>query len=993
MKRLRLRKLWEKRRADLLMVLIVALFFTLIFWRIIYLGEFFLAGDPLSYAYPLRTIASNMIRQGTLPLWTPLLLSGYPLLSMSPLGLGYPLTWGYLFIKGPWAEQIYILAPYLLAPAFTYAYARQVGRSRLASLFAGLSFGYGGLILSPIGLNGMLPNAMMWLPLVLIAIERARTRPFIPCLLLATAAYTMSVLTGLGQGFLYTGVLALAYGTFVFLFPKRLNEIPEDNLEEPDDWRKWRPLIVLSGLALVAQTKAWADWRRWRPLAVVLGAIVLASGVGGFQIMESLRAAESGLRGVLSYAQFTEGSFPFLFAFHSWLEPISSPSDVTLYVAPLSVGLSLAVIGLALRNPRREPLIFFWLVVAVVAWILVLGIYCPINQVVYLIPFINRFRVPSRHTFEWTFSMSILGAYGWDWISALIANRKQAISPWRQGFDRIGGLILLALCAVTGAGWWKSTDLTNQTAAQIPFLKGLNASYVEWKAAFALLTLAVIWQGWRITAPRWKSGFLLGALTLICFVEPFILITRWAVPVALPARRFDAVSPVTRFLQQYPPEQHRVFTQVNPFMETFANEPRIDPPNLTMLFGLQNINGYEPMIFKRYFIAMGNWDLNPTAIFGIPVPDLSIFDRKSHVLDLLNTSFVASYHSMNKDSEGLEEKEGIKFTPFDSTGDLPSGATMAMAGNKTEADQLVLVTSLTHSFSVAQGTPVARISIKTADDRTIERELRAGFETGESAYERADVRPHIRHALAPIFDSKPGDEDNSFSAHRYWSRLDLGASLRVETVEITKLLSDIRVNLHKASLYNTATGASSPLAVLDPDRWQQIYNQNGVWILRNQRALPRAWLVTEAEALDSLEVLRRIRGESKHTFDPRRAALIEIEPHKLPKLSGRPLAPGSFARIVNYEPNRLVIETNADQPTILVLSEIHYPGWVAMVDGVKTPIHTTNFLLRGVPLPAGSHRIEMSYRAPAARTGAIISLLTLLFIIGLAIYAKRSPAG
>src|SRR5262249_24163522 len=370
-----------------------------------------------------------------------------------------------------------------------------------------------------------------------------------------------------------------------------------------------------------------ADWRRWRPLAVVLGAIALASGVAAFQIMESLRAAESGLRGVLSYAQFTEGSFPLSFAFRSWLQPISSPSDVTLYVTPLSVGLSIAVIGLALRNPRQEPLIFFWMVVAVLAWVLVLGVFCPVNQVVYLIPFINRFRVPSRHTFEWRFSMSILGAYGWDWISALIAEARRAISPWRERFSRIGGLIMLALCAVIGASWWRSTESTNQTAVQISCLKDLNPSCVGWKAAFALLTLVVIWQGWRITAPRWRSGLLLGAVTLICFVEPFILVTRWAAPIALPARRFNAVSPVTRFLQQYPPEQHRVFTQVNPFMETFANEPRIDPANMTMLFGLQNVNGYEPMIFKRYFIALGNWDLNPTSIFGIPVPDLTIFDR------------------------------------------------------------------------------------------------------------------------------------------------------------------------------------------------------------------------------------------------------------------------------------------------------------------------------------------------------------------------------
>src|SRR5215510_10106280 len=402
MKRFRLRKLWEKRGAELLMILIIALFFTLIFWRITYLGEFFLAGDPLSYAYPLRTIAWNMIRHGTLPLWTPLVLSGYPLLSMSPLGLGYPLTWGYLFIKGPWAEQIYIVAPYLLAPAFTYAYARQVGRSHLASLLAGLSFGYGGLILSPIGLNGMLPNAMMWLPLFLIAIERARTRRFIPCLLSATAAYTMSVLTGIGQGFVYAGTLALVYGVFVVLFPEKLSEKPETETEKQGDGRAWGPVIALSKQAMVARPKAWTDWRRWRPLAVPIGAIALASGVAAFQILETMRASRLSVRGKLSYEHFSHGSITLDAALKAWLQPIYPVIDVTLYVAPLTTGLAIIAVFLSLRRSRRNPLVFFWLIVAVISFILILGNNTPIYQVAHKIPVINLFRIPPRHSFEWT---------------------------------------------------------------------------------------------------------------------------------------------------------------------------------------------------------------------------------------------------------------------------------------------------------------------------------------------------------------------------------------------------------------------------------------------------------------------------------------------------------------------------------------------------------------------------------------------------------------
>ncbi|MDX6271441.1 MAG: hypothetical protein QOD28_2664, partial [Acidobacteriota bacterium] len=92
-------------------------------------------------------------------------------------------------------------------------------------------------------------------------------------------------------------------------------------------------------------------------------------------------------------------------------------------------------------------------------------------------------------------------------------------------------------------------------------------------------------------------------------------------------------------------------------------------------------------------------------------------------------------------------------------------------------------------------------------------------------------------------------------------------------------------------------------------------------------------------------------------------------------------------RVTEYEPNRLVVETRAQQATVLVVSEMFYPGWEATVDGAATRIHLTDFLLRGVALPAGAHQVEMSYRAPAARNGAIISVLSLLALGALLFYS------
>jgi len=71
-----------------------------------------------------------------------------------------------LFLPDHWAEEIFVLAPFLLAPMFTYAYAREIGRSRLGALLAGLAFGYSGVD-DKRARNECIPtNAMMWLPLL-----------------------------------------------------------------------------------------------------------------------------------------------------------------------------------------------------------------------------------------------------------------------------------------------------------------------------------------------------------------------------------------------------------------------------------------------------------------------------------------------------------------------------------------------------------------------------------------------------------------------------------------------------------------------------------------------------------------------------------------------------------------------------------------------------------------------------------------------------------
>ncbi|MGH9944606.1 MAG: hypothetical protein ACRD9R_19845 [Pyrinomonadaceae bacterium] len=357
-----------------------ALFFTGFFGWVLFSDRFLIGGDAFVYSYPLRTVAWQMIREGHLPLWTPLLFSGYPVLSMAQVAVGYPLTWVYLILPGYYAEQIFVLAPFLLLPAFTYAYARTISLSRTASLLAGLTCGYGGMMTSASGAIGYLPNAFMWLPLVLIPIERARTKSFAGCLCWATLADAMSVLVGYGFGLLLVGTISVGYGAFVSAITSDLKQ------------------------------------RRinWRPLGVAVGGLALSLGLAAFQILETMRAVRRSVRSSLDYETFSEGSFSPLEAFNSFLAPLDHYWDVSTYVAPLAFALAVLACVRAARDPRRDPRILFWLVLAVVASVLMLGANTPLYRLVYRIPLFNLFRVPARHCFEWMFAISILSAYGWD---------------------------------------------------------------------------------------------------------------------------------------------------------------------------------------------------------------------------------------------------------------------------------------------------------------------------------------------------------------------------------------------------------------------------------------------------------------------------------------------------------------------------------------------------------------------------------------------------
>jgi hypothetical protein len=200
------------------------------------------------------------------------------------------------------------------------------------------------------------------------------------------------------------------------------------------------------------------------------------------------------------------------------------------------------------------------------------------------------------------------------------------------------------------------------------------------------------------------------------------------------------------------------------------------------------------------------------------------------------------------------------------------------------------------------------------------------------------------------------------------------------------LLSPGSPNLQLLNLMGTRFIVESPSSVFlggnVSDRFPLRYADQGVRVVENPQALPRAFTVRRAEVVAADVVLERMTDPA---FDPRTTAILE-EPPGIALDGG---APDGSTRIVAYEPEHVVIDTITAAPSLLVLTDQHYPGWRAAVDGAPAPILRADYLFRAVALPPGRHRVEFRFVPDSFRRGLGLAAVALLLLAGVGVVARR----
>jgi hypothetical protein len=254
------------------------------------------------------------------------------------------------------------------------------------------------------------------------------------------------------------------------------------------------------------------------------------------------------------------------------------------------------------------------------------------------------------------------------------------------------------------------------------------------------------------------------------------------------------------------------------------------------------------------------------------------------------------------------------------------------------------------------------------------------------------------HEMATGYDPIINDRYKTFSGID-----ESGRSFHLDMLQARDRTLDL-LNVHYVFVSPPIFETTAALALKDGTRWREVYDRSpaepyrSYRIFENLNALPRAWLVDQVKVAYEGDQHKLIRGEvatsGERDFDPRRTALVDHETagkldegllKSAAKDAGLQASP---PRIIDRNATRMLIEADTAKPSVLVLSEIAYPGWEVEIDGKTGELMRVNYDLRGVALSTGKHRIELIYRPLSLRIGAAVSLITAVCLL-LGVWLER----
>jgi hypothetical protein len=153
-------------------------------------------------------------------------------------------------------------------------------------------------------------------------------------------------------------------------------------------------------------------------------------------------------------------------------------------------------------------------------------------------------------------------------------------------------------------------------------------------------------------------------------------------------------------------------------------------------------------------------------------------------------------------------------------------------------------------------------------------------------------------------------------------------------------------------------------------------------------ALPRAKLFAHWQVNTNDDAtLEQLKNPA---FDPAQTVLVAND---LPAPTATPSTNQSVGTVelAHYEPKLIQLDATVSAPSVLLLNDRFDQHWKVLVDGKAEPLLRCNYIMRGVYVPAGKHRVEFRFQPPlTAFYVSLVGLATGLILCGYVVVTRNS---
>lgn len=157
------------------------------------------------------------------------------------------------------------------------------------------------------------------------------------------------------------------------------------------------------------------------------------------------------------------------------------------------------------------------------------------------------------------------------------------------------------------------------------------------------------------------------------------------------------------------------------------------------------------------------------------------------------------------------------------------------------------------------------------------------------------------------------------------------------------------------------------------------YGMEKEQMLFNPNAYGSAWFVSKINQVNNPD--EEMAALSNQSISLEETAILDKSKFTIAKTEFQKDSTATI-KLTKYDSKVLEYESNNSNDGFAVFSEIYYPkGWIATIDGKEVSIVSVNYVLRGLEIPKGKHKIVFTFESDSYKTGALITQISSWLIL------------